>query len=300
MRVGTVLLPTYRWPDARALWQRAEAMGFETTWTYDHLTWRNLRDGPWFGAVPVLAAAAAVTSTMRIGTLVASPNYRHPVTFAKELMSIDDIAGGRLRVGLGAGGTGFDAEALGAEPVSRAVRTSRFEEFVEHLDVLLGQSATAALDGEFYAAREARAVPGCVSQPRAPFAIAATGPRGMRLAARHAETWVTFGDATRSGELSPRECLEVAARQVADLDEACAAEGRDPASVGRLFLEGQTREPWLASVEAYRDLAGSYAQLGFTEIALHWPRTEPPYVARMDVFEAIAAESPPESGSKRG
>ena len=65
MRVGVVILPTDSWPDGAAIWRRAEELGAHTGWTYDHLTWRDLRDGPWYAAVPLLAAAAQVTTTMR-------------------------------------------------------------------------------------------------------------------------------------------------------------------------------------------------------------------------------------------
>ena len=91
----------------------AEDAGFSTVWTYDHLSWRSLRDGPWFGAVPLLAAAARITERIRLGTLVASPNFRHPVPFAKEILTLDEVSGGRLDLGIGAGGTGADATVLG-------------------------------------------------------------------------------------------------------------------------------------------------------------------------------------------
>ena len=96
-----------------ALWRRAEALGFDHAWTYDHLAWRSLRDSPWFGAVPTLTAAAMATERIRLGTLVASPNFRHPVPFATELVTLDDISGGRLTLGIGAGGDGWDATMLG-------------------------------------------------------------------------------------------------------------------------------------------------------------------------------------------
>ena len=172
----------------RERWCAAEALGFDHVWTYDHLTWRMLRDGPWFGAIPTLTAAALATSRIRLGTLVASPNFRHPVPFAKELMTLDDIAAGRLTLGIGAGGLGWDATALGQQTWSAHERADRFEEFVTLLDQLLSQPATSHA-GRYYSADEARALPGCVQQPRIPFAIAAAGPRGMRLAARFASTW---------------------------------------------------------------------------------------------------------------
>ncbi len=71
LRLSTVILPYLRWHEGgRAAWQRAEQLGFHTAFTYDHLSWRSFRDGPWFGAIPTLTAAASVTQGMRLGTLV--------------------------------------------------------------------------------------------------------------------------------------------------------------------------------------------------------------------------------------
>ncbi|MFD0856850.1 LLM class flavin-dependent oxidoreductase, partial [Actinomadura adrarensis] len=113
MRHGVMILPEHRWPQARDVWTRAERMGFEHAWTYDHLMWRWFKDRPWFATIPTLTAVAAVTSRIRLGMLVASPNFRHPVNLAKELMTLDDISDGRLVCGVGAGADGFDARIRG-------------------------------------------------------------------------------------------------------------------------------------------------------------------------------------------
>lgn len=276
MRIGVVILPDRRWAAARERWQAADALGFDHAWTYDHLTWRSLRDAPWFGAVPTLAAAAAATERIRLGTLVASPNFRHPVPFAKELMTLDDLCDGRLTVGLGAGSASFDASALGQEPWSPRERADRFEEFVTLLDTLLRERATTR-EGRFYTAHEARSIPGCVQRPRAPFAIAATGPRGMRLAARLADTWVTI-DSQKTG---PEE--------IQRFEALCAETGRDPATVRRLALLGFQERP-LASLDAFHDVTGRLAESGFTDVALHWPRDEEPFRADRAVLERVAGE----------
>ena len=82
MRLSTVILPIYRWHDeGREVWRRAEQLGFHAAYTYDHLSWRvPFRDGPWFGAVPTLTAAAGVTERIRIGTLVTSVKPRSCIT----------------------------------------------------------------------------------------------------------------------------------------------------------------------------------------------------------------------------
>lgn len=272
MRLGVVLLPERRWPDER--WARAEALGFAHAWTYDHLTWRDLRDGPWFSAVPTLAAAALVTSSIRLGTLVASPNFRHPVPFAKELMTLDDICGGRLMLGLGSGGTGWDATALGQEPWSIRERIGRFEEFVELLDQVLARPATS-YEGRWYSADEARSVPGCVQQPRVPFVVAATGPRTMRVAARHGQAWV----------IADGDPVALVRR----FEEACLLEGRDPSSVDRIALTGFELEVGLDSAEHLRDSLGRYAALGFTDVVVHWPRPEDPFAGDESCFENVVS-----------
>ncbi|MCT9076387.1 LLM class flavin-dependent oxidoreductase [Streptomyces fulvoviolaceus] len=79
MRLSTVILPIHRWGAGQKVWQRAEDLGFHTAYTYDHLSWRTFRDGPWFGAVPTLTAAATATQSMRLGTLVTSVKAFSPI-----------------------------------------------------------------------------------------------------------------------------------------------------------------------------------------------------------------------------
>jgi alkanesulfonate monooxygenase SsuD/methylene tetrahydromethanopterin reductase-like flavin-dependent oxidoreductase (luciferase family) len=287
VRLGVVILPEHRWADARQRWQRAEALGFDHAWTYDHLAWRSMRDRPWFAAVPLLSAVAGVTERIRLGPLVASPNFRHPVPFAKEMVALDDLSAGRLTVGVGAGGTGWDASMLGPAWSPRE-RADRFEEFVEVLDLLL-RSPAASWSGRHYAADEARTLPGCVQVPRVPFAIAATGARGMRLAARHAETWVTTGDRRSDGPTDPASGARVVAGQMQRLDAACVEAGRDPAEVARLVLTGGELDPGLTSPDAFDEVRGRYAEVGVTDLVVPWPRDETPYAADPAVFERIFA-----------
>jgi alkanesulfonate monooxygenase SsuD/methylene tetrahydromethanopterin reductase-like flavin-dependent oxidoreductase (luciferase family) len=286
MRLGVVILPELPWPDARMQWRRAEELGFDHAWTYDHLAWRSLRDAPWFGAVPTLAAAAAVTGRIRLGTLVASPNFRHPVPFARELVTLDDVSGGRFTLGIGAGGTGWDATMIGQTPWSRRERAERFVEFVELLDRLLREPATSH-EGRFYSAKDARTYPGCRQRPRIPFAIAATGRHGMRLTATHGDAWVTTGERTSERPLSADDGVAVVRDQMARLDEACIQVGRDPASVRRLVLTGPGLDGGLASLDAFQHTTGVYAAAGVTDLVVHWPRAGEPYAGDLGTFERI-------------
>ncbi|MEU9980351.1 LLM class flavin-dependent oxidoreductase [Streptomyces sp. NPDC050856] len=290
MRLSTVILPARRWHEGgRDAWIRAERLDFHTAYTYDHLSWRSFRDGPWFGAVPTLTAAAAATARMRLGTLVTSPNFRHPVTLAKELLSLDDISGGRITLGIGAGGSGFDATVLGQEAWTPRERADRFAEFVPLLDRLLTEDSVTH-SGTFYSAREAYGIPGCVQRPRLPFAVAATGPRGLRLAARYGQAWVTTGDPRVSDAGTPQDSWEAIRGQVEKLGKACADAGRDVAELDKILLTGFTPDRPLESLDAFVDFAGRHFELGFTEIVLHSPIPDSVFAADERVFERIATE----------
>ncbi|MFB6439673.1 LLM class flavin-dependent oxidoreductase [Streptomyces sp. NPDC056411] len=292
MRLSTVILPVRRWSEGgREVWQRAEELGFHAAYTYDHLSWRSFRDQAWFGALPTLTAAAAATSRMRLGTLVTSPNFRHPVTLAKELISLDDISDGRLTLGIGAGGNGFDATALGQEAWSPRERADRFGEFVALLDRLLTEDAVTH-EGVHYSADEARNIPGCVQRPRLPFAVAATGPRGMRLAARYGQAWVTTGDPKVSnGGGTPAESLEAVRGQVERLAKTCADQGRDAGELQKIMLTGFTPDRPLDSLDAFVDFAGRHRELGIDEVVIHWPIADSVFAADVAVFERIATEA---------
>lgn len=292
LRLSTVILPHQRWHEgARETWLRAEQLGFHAAYTYDHLSWRTFRDTTWFGAFPTLTAAAAVTERIRLGTMVTSPNFRHPVTLAKELISLDDVSAGRLTLGIGAGGTGFDATALGQQPWSAHERSDRFADFVALLDQLLTSDGPegASSAGRFYSADEVRNIPGCVQRPRLPFAVAATGPRGLALAARFGQAWVTTGD-PELVEASPERSLAALRGQLDRLTAACEQVGREVGELDKILLTGFTPDQPLQSLEAFVDFAGKHAELGFTEIVLHWPIPDSIFAADPAVFEQIATE----------
>jgi alkanesulfonate monooxygenase SsuD/methylene tetrahydromethanopterin reductase-like flavin-dependent oxidoreductase (luciferase family) len=291
VRLGVVVLPELPWSQARAQWQQLDAWGYHSAWTYDHLAWRSLADGPWFATVPTLAAAALATTTIRLGTFVASPNFRHPVPFAKELMSLDDLSGGRFQLGVGAGGGGFDADVLGDPELTPRQRVERFAEFVELLDRLLSSPLTS-YDGEWFTARDARMHPGCVQQPRLPFVVAANGPRAMRVVARHGQAWVTTGvTPPEEGEQRWWAALPSA---VGRLDDALTAEGRDPAAVQRYLSVDASGAFGPSSVEHLREVLGQAEALRFDEVVVHWPRPDGVYAGDVGVLERAATELLPE------
>jgi alkanesulfonate monooxygenase SsuD/methylene tetrahydromethanopterin reductase-like flavin-dependent oxidoreductase (luciferase family) len=287
MRYGVVILPERHWALARTVWRRAEELGFDHAWTFDHLAWRWLRDDAWFGAVPTLTAAATVTTRIRLGPLVASPRLRSPLVLAKELMTIDDISGGRVVCGVGAGS--HDPEVIAGGELPRSAQAARFSEFVEVLDGALRRRPGPDA-GRWYRSHDLVLTPGCVQSPRLPLAVAAGGPRGMRLAARRADTWVTSGVPV-SFELQPYADVAREVRgQVEALERACDEVGRDPATIDRMLLSGASVGGVLDSVASFQDATATFADLGITDLVVNWPRPAFPFAARMDVLEEIAAE----------
>jgi alkanesulfonate monooxygenase SsuD/methylene tetrahydromethanopterin reductase-like flavin-dependent oxidoreductase (luciferase family) len=285
VRVGIVILPETRWLLAEQKWRAAESYGFDHAWTYDHLGWRSLVDGPWFDAVPTLTAAAMVTRRIRLGTLVASPNFRHPVPFARSLLALDDISSGRLIVGVGAGApAGYDNGVLGQEPLSPKVRVDRLGEFVEQLDSLLVNKRTT-IRGEFYSSVDARSAPGCAQHPRAPFVVAANGPRSMRVAARFGQGWVTTGN----GGDTVDDWWSGVAEAVKKFGDLPGSDGLD-----RYLSLDAAPVLSLSSVEYFRDAVGRAADLGFTDVLAHWPREEGVYAGRLSTLERVVSTVLPE------
>lgn len=295
--VGITLLPQERWASARRRWQQAEEWGFDHAWTYDHLAWRSLVDEPWFATVPLLAAAAAVTERIGLGTWVASPNFRHPVPFAKDVMGLDDISGGRFVLGVGGGGEGFDATVTG-DPPTRGERTRRFEEFVGLLDQLLTQPVTSH-QGEFYRADQARMIPGTIARPRTPFVVAANGPRAMALAARYGQGWATYGPAYATEDVpdDPTAAQEQwwtgLATMLEQLDaiEATARAVREAPLRRYLSLDGAPIFS-MTSLDLVTEGIERAAGLGFTDVVVHWPRAEGIYAGSEAVLEGLVERLP--------
>lgn len=278
MRIGVLIWPAQPWPRARENWLRAEKLCFAHAWVYDHVAWRDVR--PWYDAYTTLAAAAAITSRLPLGTLVTSPNFRHPVPVAHQAKSVDEISGSRFTLGIGAGGSHSDAGILGDDPPSPAERADRFAEWVAMVDQMLRQEETT-YTGRYWSARGA-VIGG--QTPRIPFAIAAGGPKGLRVVAKHAETWVT----TDTPAEKDADGVAAVRRQTALLEEACAAEGRDPRTLSRLLLAGTADERPLESTAAFEDYMGRYAELGITDLVVHWPRPNSRFAADENVLEEVA------------
>jgi alkanesulfonate monooxygenase SsuD/methylene tetrahydromethanopterin reductase-like flavin-dependent oxidoreductase (luciferase family) len=271
VRFSAIVLPDHSPAEFLRIVRDVEAAGVERVWTYDHLSWRHSRDKPWFAAVPLLAAAAAVTNAIRLGPLVATPNFRHPVPLAKEVMTLDQLAGGRIDLGIGAGADGPDAAVLGDEKITGRQRADRFRYWVELLVTLLEQETVTATAGP-YTAVDARMIPGCHQRPRTPLTIAAAGPRGMALAARLAHTWVTYGHPRRPAEDGHDLWLDGLREQSRAMDDVTATTGTSRPRAAAVI--GLTNAAPFESAQRCDDTLGRLADAGFDDIYAPWPRPD--------------------------
>lgn len=206
--------------------QRAEALGFDSLWVSDHLTWDLAKYGAddtrygVYEALVTLAAVARVTSRVRLGTLVLCEALRPPAVLAKALAAIDRLSGGRLDVGLGAGWYEPDYEAIGMAMPAPGVRVERLAEALQIVRPLLSVGHVD-FDGRHHRAHATNA-PG-PAQTAVPVFVGGKGDRVLRTVARHADGWNTCWAWTPAAY---RERLRA-------LERACETVGRDPATVQR-------------------------------------------------------------------
>jgi alkanesulfonate monooxygenase SsuD/methylene tetrahydromethanopterin reductase-like flavin-dependent oxidoreductase (luciferase family) len=287
VKLSVVILPCQHWHDARNDWTRADEWGLYAGYTYDHLSWRSpFRDSTWFSMIPTLVAAATVTSRLRLGPLVTTPNFRHPLLLAKDLIALDDISQGRVIVGIGSGGTGYDALTLGHEPWSKTERHDRFVEFTHALDHLL-REPSSNLPGPYYPVVDSRQIPGPRQLPRPPIYVSALGPKSLALTAEVADGWVSFGNPQPTPGSSTFDAVTA---QVARLNIELEVRGRSSSSMRRILLNFLGDESPTASFEAFLNWAGRYRELGFDEVVLPWPVADTFFDCDVALFERICRE----------
>jgi probable F420-dependent oxidoreductase len=213
-----------RWPELRAIARTADQAGFDSIWVGDHLLYRfssGETRGPW-EAWTTLAGLAEATDRVAIGPLVAATAFHHPFMLAKQAATVDEISGGRLVLGLGAGWNETEFAALGA-PFDH--RITRFEEAFTILRTLLAEGAID-FEGEFFAARDAELLPRSARPGGPPILIGSTGARMLAATIPHVAAWNAWYADTRN-------VPDGVAPLRATVDAACAAAGRDPATVER-------------------------------------------------------------------
>ena len=263
-----------RWSELLDMTRAIEALGFDSFWVGEHLLYRwpdRPPRGPW-DAWAILSAIAASTTRIELGPLVACTNFHNPALLARQAAAIDEISGGRLVLGLGAGWNETEFRAFGI-PFDH--RIDRFEEAFTIIRTLLQDGATD-FDGRWYQARDCELLPRGPRPGGPPLMIGSIGPRMLRATMGHADAWnCWYNDTANEPAGVPRVRAIV--------DEACRDVGRDPATIERSVavlvrlpggsgrIQGSTQpviEPLGGDPAAIADELRAYAREGIAEVQL--------------------------------
>jgi alkanesulfonate monooxygenase SsuD/methylene tetrahydromethanopterin reductase-like flavin-dependent oxidoreductase (luciferase family) len=211
-----------RWPEIAAMARLGEALGFDSIWVGDHLLYRDDQygaRGPW-EAWTQLAGIAAVTSRIALGPLVACTSFHNPAMLAKLAGTVDEISGGRLILGLGAGWNETEYQAYGF-PYDR--RVARFAEAFTIIRSLL-RDGHIDFAGEFYSARDCELLPR--PRPDIPLLIGSSGNRMLEITLPYVDAWNAWYRQTGNRPEGVTPLRET-------IDAACQAAGRNPADIER-------------------------------------------------------------------
>jgi alkanesulfonate monooxygenase SsuD/methylene tetrahydromethanopterin reductase-like flavin-dependent oxidoreductase (luciferase family) len=258
MHVSAKLAPTVEYPVLEKFWRDADGLGFHGIYDYDYLYGLADVAEPTFEGWTLLAAMAAVTRRARIGCIVSSVTFRNPALLAKMAVTVDHISGGRLDFGIGAGEYEAQHRGYGVGFPRPGDRVAMLDEALTVIRRLWTEEAVTH-GGRFFHLDEAVCEPKPVQRPHPPIIVGGSGPKMLRLVARHADEWNMV---VRGG---PDDWSEISSR----LDLACVEEGRDPTHVRRaaqLFLypdqDGQV-EHQLSQLPQFADSGCQHAVLTF-------------------------------------
>ncbi len=276
---------------------RAEELGFDSVWVSDHLFYSFARYGA--GDEPIeaieplttMAGLAAVTERVRFGVIVLCAPFRHPALVAKAAATIDQISGGRVEIGLGAGWLEQEFEAFGYRFGTVGERFAALEDAVAIASGLFAGADPLSHDGAVWSLHEGRLTPPPVQHPIPLWVGGKGGPRLLRVAARSASGWNTVW----------RVAPDAYSAALDDVRAACEEVGRDPGTFGRSIglygiagrteddarqtferargsfpgdaMRDETWESWRAdtlsgSIEQVRERADAFAALDVAELVV--------------------------------
>lgn len=242
----------------------AESIGLDNGWVIDQFGIDEAPEVTLLEAWTTLAAVAARTERIGIGTMVTNAAMRHPAVLAKSILTVDQISGGRVVTAIGGGFYPAEHATLGIDFLDGIGRTERLRETVELLDRAL-RGDTVSYAGDHVEIDHATFRPEPTQLPRPPIWVAAQGPRSLRTGARLADGIVTLGAEDQGIETS----LPLFRARMERADEICAEEGRDPTTLRRCYFSGWADEPIFASVDAATEIIGSYIEAGATDFTFY-------------------------------
>lgn len=292
VRFGVIAVQNATWETLAKRWQYIEKMGFDTLWIADHFTvpYKDYRHMTWYEAWTTLSGLAAITSQIRIGTLVTAIPWRNPAWLARQAITIDHISNGRLELGIGAGGHGDSGHSMtGVKDWTNTQRVKRFREYVEVLDLLL-REPLASYDGRYYKIKEAHMQPQSIQKPRPPITIGAYKPMMLKHTARYADVW------NRIGGLSGPEIDEVR-NQNKLLDRYCKKIDRAPESLRRSYvlcefdaMRNLGPMSIYESTDTFKESVEKCFDAGITEFILPYPNVQ----EQVPTYKKVAREVIPE------
>lgn len=287
-KFGVLLGQIHPWNQMVEHARAVESAGFDSVWVADHFA-NPFAETDWLEAWTVLAGLATATDRIRLGTLVTSIVYRHPAVVAKQAVTVDRISQGRLTLGIGAGGVPTCHQMTGTPFWPGKERQDRLAEFVALVDQLLSNERSS-FAGDYYSAEDALMRPPCVQRPRLPLLVAAHGPRSLKVAAEHGDTWSFFEP---GAGLKGEEAAEAIAKMNAYLDEKAAAAGRDPKAITRSLCCGfAASSAWTSLEEALSDIK-LFEEAGVDEFILGYtPDVDIDSQAKSALLSAEIAQSP--------
>jgi alkanesulfonate monooxygenase SsuD/methylene tetrahydromethanopterin reductase-like flavin-dependent oxidoreductase (luciferase family) len=265
-----------RWPELLDMARALEDLGYDSVWVGEHLLYRwhgRAPRGPW-EAWAMLAALAAATSRVELGPLVACTAFHNPAVLAKRADAIDEISGGRLILGLGAGWNETEFRAFGV-PFDH--RIDRFEEAFTIIAGLLRDGAID-FDGTYYQARDCELLPRGPRPGGPPLMIGSNGERMLRITAPRIDSWNSwYADTgnTPAGVGPLRAKVDAAARAAgrdpAAIERTVAVQVRMPGGTGRTMGDTDARQdvpPLEGSAEELAEELRAYAREGIGHVQL--------------------------------
>jgi F420-dependent oxidoreductase-like protein len=279
------------WPDIVELWQRAEALGYDGAWMYDHFASVMMDPhDPTLEAWTCLSALATATRTIRIGVLVTGNTYRHPAILAKMATTVDVISGGRLEFGIGTGWYEPEHRMYGIPFPSARERCERLDEAL-HVIRQLWTEDPASFSGQFYRLEGAVAEPKPVQQPHPPIVVAGEGEKRMLpIIARHADHWTSYGSPDRYRRKLEIDEIEVSSLVPALIDDESEMKDllvKGYAAYQKISEEEALNWMFLGSTDDVRGQVQGFIDAGVT----HFILTLTPY--NLNVMEDFARDVMP-------
>jgi alkanesulfonate monooxygenase SsuD/methylene tetrahydromethanopterin reductase-like flavin-dependent oxidoreductase (luciferase family) len=293
LQFGILSFPEIPYDTLLNHWRTVEQLGFDSAW---------LADDPDIAiceAWTVLGALARDVQRLRIGTLVTSITLRHPALLATQILSIDHLSGGRVEVGVGAGGNEGQYAMVGIEPWQAKERLDRLEEQSVILHQLLQGNPTSHSGRYYHSTVQTILKP--IQTPRPPLIIAAHGKRGLKITARYADGWNSLGgqpypEARTGKRITLAEAVAITKQRNEQLNEFCDEMGRNPSSIRRSIVAYRPVPDPLSSLDAFDEYVGAFHNIGIEEIIFYWPplpnfiEKKPVSTKQWTILEKIVAE----------